>query len=243
MRTRRYDVLCLVATLAALSVGAANKIRLGPPPDAEPHLARVREAAGQVTGTVPGMIVKPAQVPRQAFDLLRPNVLESRAYTNLATNDAFSVLLVHCGDIADMGGHYPPACYPGSGLKVISTTPMPLDLDGQTLNGVEYELQPSRQDGRESTRIWNCMFLPNGSSTHDPGELRRFALLGNVRYYGAGQIQVLVRASLDPERREAIYDQALRIYAPAIDAMLSDPRHLDRPSNRAGLTSNPSEPP
>lgn len=224
MKTRRYKFVCVMATLAALSIGAANKIRLGPPPDATPHLARVREAATKATGEVAGMIVKPGHLPRQAFELLRPNVLEARSYTNLANNDTFSVLLVHCGDIADMGAHYPPACYPGSGFTVVSTTPMPLELNGRTLNGVEYELQPSRSDDREGFRIWNCMFLPNGTSTYLPKQLRRAARLDNMRHYGSGQIQVLVRTSLELEQRTAIYHDALRIYEPAIVAMMSDPR-------------------
>ncbi len=225
------DILCVAVALLALSVGAANKIRIGPPPDVKPHLDQVRLAAAQVGGEVAGMIVKHGQVPRQAFDMLRPNVLETRMYTDLASGLSYSVLLVHCGDISDMGAHYPPACYPGSGLKVTATTPMPLDLRGRSLNGVEYELKPSRIDERAPIRIWNCMFLPGGASTYEPQTLRRYVRRTGLRYYGAGQIQVLVPASLDESQRVTIYEQVLNLYAPAIDVMLSDPQAS--PSSRA----------
>ncbi len=237
MTSRRYDLSCVLITLALLGGAMANKLRLGSPPDAEPHLARVREAAQQVTGEVPNMIVRQGHVPRQAFELLRPNVLDARDYTDLASSVNFSVLLVHCGDIADMGAHYPPACYPGSGLKVTVNGLMPLELSGGVLHGIEYHLEPARDSDREPFCLWNCMFLPDGSSTYLPAELRRYARIGNVRYYGSGQIQVLVRASLDRAQRVAVYEQALSIYRRAIEAMLSDPR---RESTLHGET-NPTE--
>ena len=189
------------------------------------------------------MIVRQGHLPRQAFELLRPNVLEARDYTDLSSSQQFSVLLVHCGDINDMGAHYPPACYPGSGLKVVQTDPMPLTLGDATLHGVEYELSPSRAGDREPIRIWNCMFLPDGSSTYEPSTLRRYARLGNVRYYGSGQIQVLVRASIGPDQRLALYRRALAIYEPAILQMLSDPRTAapsrDGVDTSAGDTDTP----
>ena len=224
MKKSSYEIGCVLITLLALSLGAANKIRLGPPPDAKPHLERVRDATGRVTGEVPGMIVTQGHLPRQAFELLRPNVLEARTYVELASNRSFSVLLVHCGDIKDMGAHSPPACYPGSGLKVVDTRPMPLELNGRVLNGVEYELQPSGHDDRGPLCIWNCMFLPGGTTTYDPVDLRHHARANNLRYYGSGQVQVLVRATENATDRIASYRQAISIYQTAIDQMLSDPR-------------------
>lgn len=221
---RRYETLCVLATLVALGIGAANKLRLGSPPDAAPFLQQVRTEAAKALGNIPGFVVQRGQLPRQAFELLRPNVLESRAYTEIASGAAFTVLLVHCGDVNDMGAHYPPACYPGSGFKVTQTNPMPLELAGLSLNGVEYHLNPSRFDERSPICIWNCMFLPGGESTYSPNDLRARTRTGNLRYYGSGQIQVLVSSSLSEKQRQEIYQAAIAIYEPAIRAMLSDPR-------------------
>ena len=68
------------------------------------------------------------------------------------------------------------------------------------------------------------VIAPDGSSTYEPSTFRRYARLGNVRYYGSGQIQVLVRASMDLDQRLALYHRALAIYERAILPMLSDPR-------------------
>lgn len=220
----RRDIFCLLATLIVLTGAAVNRYRLGPPPDAQPYMDRVRAIATRVVGETQSMIVRPGTLPRQAFESLRPNVLESREYTDVARGWRFSVLLVHCGDINDMGAHYPPACYPGQGLKVVDTQAMPMDLAGRSLAGVEYTLQPSRIDERQPLCIWNCMFLPGGTTTHEPPVLRMRGRTGNLRYYGAGQIQVLVPANTPQSVRLAIYQEALSIYQPVIEAMLSDPQ-------------------
>jgi hypothetical protein len=220
----RYELTCVLAALVVLAAGAANKIRLGAAPDAAPFLLHVREAASRVTGDVPGMSVKRGRLPRQAFEVLHPNVLESRTYTDLADGTTFSVLLVHCGDVNDMGAHYPPACYPASGLTVTDTAPMELAMGELTLSGVEYTLDPSRIDERTPIRVWNCMFLPGGISTYEPATLRKRGRTDNRRYYGAGQIQILVDASIPEARRRAIYKEALAVYEPVLRGMLSDPR-------------------
>lgn len=232
MRKATYEALCLAGTVVALSLGMANRIRIGPPPDASAHLERVRDVARSVTGEVRGMIVRQGQVPRQAFEMLRPNVLEARTYTDLSTNLHYSVLLVHCGDITDMGAHYPPSCYPGAGMKLAEARPMPLELAGVLLNGFEYEFRPMREGDREPIRIWNCMFLPRGTTTHEPTDLRRSARVDDLRYYGAGQIQVLVRATASEADRLACYRQALSQYAPVIAQMLSDPHAPTFADNR-----------
>ena len=225
MRPKARDLLCILATLSILSIGAANRLRIGSPPDAKPHLEQVKAAAMSVLHRpVPGMVVASTALPRQAFDMLNPNVLDSRTFDDLTTGRSFSVLLVHCGDVNDMGAHYPPECYPGSGLRVTNVEPMPLELAGRTLQGVEYTLEPSRLDQRSPIRIWNCMFLPGGTTTHEPLALRLRTRSGSARYYGAGQIQVLVSAALTHEQRIANYREALAIFEPAIEAMLTDPQ-------------------
>jgi hypothetical protein len=194
----------------------------------------VRHAALKASGEVPGMIVQPGKLPRQAFEMLRPNVLEARQYTSLSTGTTYSVLLVHCGDVNDMGAHYPPQCYPGSGMRVTTSSPMPLAFPDGELKGVEYRLEPSRLDERSPIYLWNCMFLPGGTTTHEPSDLRLRGRTANLRYYGAGQIQVLVSATLSPEQRLAIYREALSIYESPIRVMLTDPRGGTQTKARVG---------
>ena len=44
-----------------------------------------------------------------------PTAVLSRRFVELGTGRHATLGVIHCGDVRDMNGHYPPSCYPSSG--------------------------------------------------------------------------------------------------------------------------------
>jgi hypothetical protein len=220
------DVAVVIATLLVLSLGLVQRYRIGPAPDAVPYMQNVqRAAAGVIAGesaSSGSLVSAESKVPRAAYDLLSPNVLMSRQYRDLSTNRSFGTVLVHCGDGRDMFAHYPPVCYVGNGYRLLSSTPMPLAMsDGSILPGIEYQFEFGRVDGPPPMRIWNVILMADDVRVSNMDEMRKRVFTSNARFYGAGQLQLIVSADYSEAERRATYAQALALYEPAVRAMLA----------------------
>src|SRR5688572_8658902 len=102
-------VLVLLALL-----GDRALLRMAPA-ETEPYHAAVRAAVAAIPQVSGNWVGKDVPVPDAAVQMLHPNVIFSRRYQNLSTNETVAVLLVHVRDARDVLGHYPPVCYPGQG--------------------------------------------------------------------------------------------------------------------------------
>lgn len=225
-------VALLLAALA-LALGAAHRLRLAPPPDNDPYFARVRTAAFADPPTVDGLRPVEAPVPEAAINMLRPNVLLSRAWRppeGTEDLDAFATLFVHCGDMRDLFGHYPPNCYPGVGWTLVGARPVTIEVPGlPALTGVEYRFDMPGRDDARPMRVANVFLAPGVAPLPDFRALQStldFASGGN---WGAAQLQVLVPESLTDDERAAAYGRAARLHEPAIRAVLADPRDVPSP--------------
>jgi len=214
-------------TLLLLCAGGFQKFRIAPRSDTGPYLAAIRHAAAGIPLINSTLIGADQPVPQAAVDLLKPNVLMSRSYTDFSNNTGFAVVVVHCADARDMFAHYPPRCYAAQGWRVVNATPTTRILNGLTLPGIEYEFASQRLDGPMGMQIFNTMLLADGAVRVDMDDMQNRALADNMRWFGAGQIQIIVPSSLSPEQRLERYDQALTLFEPAIRSILSDPRQVD----------------
>jgi len=109
VRARNIPAFLTVALLLGLT---AETLSRPGPKDATPFHTRVREFKTHFnnpegwTAKVPDN-----ELPPGAVALLKPNLDICRTYLN----PRFEFLLVQCLDARDMGGHFPPNCYPASG--------------------------------------------------------------------------------------------------------------------------------
>lgn len=225
----RADVAVVIATAIVLLLGMVQRYRIGPAPDAGPFLQSVQRAAAAVVASTEAngsnsatLVSAESKIPRAAYDLLASNVLMSRQYRDLSTNRGFGVVLVHCGDARDMFAHYPPVCYVGNGYRLTQRTPMALTMsDGSTLPGIEYRFEFGRPDGPPPMRIWNVLLMADDQRFSDMADIRGRVFTSNARFYGAGQIQLVVSADYPESERRAAYAQALALYEPVLRAMLA----------------------
>lgn len=149
-------------------------------------------------------IGKDIEVPPAATKLLRPNAILSRHYRRMSDDLELDLLLVHCSDARDMGGHHPPICYPSSGWSAMhpgTDRETNLTVAGQAIPVSVYEFRRMEDDLREvRVRIFNVFILPNGELTTDIGRVNRLRERLAFATAGIAQLQVVTSADLDEER-------------------------------------------
>jgi len=189
------------------------------PADTDPYHRTVRQAADRVPIRIGPWVGSESSLPPAAVALYRPNVLFNRRYENVATGEACNVLFVHCRDIRDMAGHYPPICYPANGWRAQRREPLAVRLQNLTIHGAEYEFSSMRFNRASSVVVYNFMVTRHGRTHPDMGANYRAAGRETQRYYGAAQMQIVLEASMAPERRREVYAELLTGYEPVIQAV------------------------
>jgi len=222
--SRRFgEYPVVLAAIALLVVGARYKLNMEPAPDAKPYLNSVARAYEQLPKKSSSLISRIIPVPTAATQILQPNVLDSRAWSDTLTGDQFSVLFVHCGDARDMLAHYPANCYVGSGYQILQQAPRTLESAGLKLYGTEYEFGAQRFDGPSPFYVFNVMVLSDQRQEPDMRGLYKQVRLSSQSGYGSGQIQIIVQSSVPESKRAELYERAIELYSPLIRAVQSDP--------------------
>jgi len=160
-------------------------------------------------------------VPRSARELLSANVILSRRYHNPNTGQSVSLLLVHCKDARDIAGHYPPNCYPSQGWTQRNREDYTWGIAGDSVPVRSYLFTMERPTGDQKMRVLNTLLLPDGELTREMSVVRQAAADYQARFYGAGQLQVVVNSRMSPTRRQAIFERFYKAVHPALKAMRS----------------------
>ncbi|HEV8379594.1 MAG TPA: exosortase-associated EpsI family protein [Tepidisphaeraceae bacterium] len=207
-KPRYIPAILTVALLMGLTAETLSRPRPG---DAEPFHARVDSAASQMS--IPeGWTCIDLKIPDAAVALLKPNTQICRQYRT--STRQFQFLLIQCRDARDMGGHYPPVCYPASGWVVVGDKkgrPMTWTIGSRTIIGVEYEFTGG-QEGQTITRtVDNLLILPRGHDCYvrEMKEIRAAAADYLRQFYGAAQIQLIFDGAIPEIERREIFTQLI----------------------------------
>jgi hypothetical protein len=191
-----------------------------PVEDTEAHHRRVRDlAATSLASCVGDWLGKDVDSPPSVVALLRPNVLVTRAYTNLRTGETATLLFVHCSDARDLIGHYPPVCYPAHGQETKSSEARDWTVAGVTITGMRYHF-----DGREGPFgremvVDNFMVLPNGRYGRDMDMATRVAWDRRLRHFGAAEVQVVTNGEMTDARRDEVFRTLLEPALPLFESV------------------------
>jgi len=215
-------VLILLALL-----GDKAFLRMSPVQTEDYHAAvkSAVQALPLVTGPWVGM---DAPVPEAAVQMLHPNIILSRRYQNLSTNESVTVLLVHVRDARDVLGHYPPICYPGQGWKTQSGTPCDWQSGAMLVRGTEYEFGRDRLEGGSRLYVDNFLILAGGETCRDMDAVERAAQDRQRKFFGAGQMQFVHDARTSPQRRREIVEEFLKASEPALQAIIGRGESYER---------------
>ncbi len=188
-----------------------NHVR--PDPTALARQVAVAEAVEAAPYQIGHWLGTDIPVLRSAVELLRPNAILSRRYRRVEGGYSVSLLVVHCMDIRDMGGHYPPNCYPSAGWSVAddpASGEVSLEFGGRRVPAAVYGFRRIQDGIRESrVRIFNFFVLPDGAVTADIGELRSRSERMALSAQGVAQIQILTAMAMPPVEAVAAANEFL----------------------------------
>lgn len=216
--TRFHRVAPLLALVLLLALGVTTASRPGPA-EAEPYHARVHEVAGTLPYRIGEWVGMDQDLPREARELLRPNVLLSRRFEHQETGEWVTFMLVHCKDARDLDGHYPPICYPAHGWDQESAEPIRTELGGLEITGTEYRFSYHQPLGTSRMVVSNFMIMPDGRILPDMRGVRRAGGDYARRFYGAGQIQLITSPHMSDQRREEVFERIVGAHRDVIDAI------------------------
>src|SRR4051812_48238264 len=189
-----------ILTVALLLGLTADTLSRPGPGDARPYHADVK-AAVDAMESPEGWTFKDLKIPDAAVRLLKPNAQSCRQY--FTPIKPFQFLLIQCKDARDMGGHFPPICYPSSGWVAVReevdgkekavARPMTWTIGQREIIGMEYEFI-GNCDGQPITRtVDNLLILPviHDCYVRKIDDIRDAAADRRRQFYGAAQIQLI----------------------------------------------------
>ncbi|MDB5323383.1 MAG: hypothetical protein JWN40_5014 [Phycisphaerales bacterium] len=222
--TGRLDRISLVLSLLLLGGAVAERCTMLPPAEGKAYQQRVRQAFATFPTKFGDWVAVDTPVAVEAMRLLRPNSLLSRQYTNVATNERCSVLLVDCTDARDLQCHYPPVCYPGRGWKLVRRDERNRKVGGEDVVGTDYEFSRTSFENASGILAASTMILPDGRFKPDMRGVDEAAADVRRRVYGAAQIQVIVDGTALESTRERIIQSMYELHKPLFDVIRSAPR-------------------
>jgi hypothetical protein len=208
VQPRYIPALVTVALLLGLK---AESLSHPQPEDVEPYHAELRKFKTQFnnpdgwTAKVPD-----DELPAGAVALLKPNLTICRAYLK----PRFQFLLVQCLDARDMGGHYPPNCYPASGCVLVGPKDgkdMTWVVEGKTIEGKEYVFSHLEAGQTRTQIVDNLLILPAATKHYvkKMDDVRAVAANNMQRFYGAAQIQFVFDGEVSESDRRDIFTKLI----------------------------------
>jgi len=158
------------------------------------------------------------RIPPAAHRLLRPNAILARTYRD-GTGRQCTLIVVHCRDIRDMVGHYPPVCYPAHGWRDQTDQADSAGLADKTW----YRFDRTSHGREERMLILNYLVTPSTGVVQDMDELRAEAGPRSQNGLGAAQVQILFESGGDPADHAEVVDEFERLLEPVLERILETP--------------------
>ncbi len=199
LKSLRYTAPLMTAgLLLALAIMFPNSTRVDPATLSK--LEAVKQAVMAVPYRVGRWISTPIEIPAAAIELLHPNAILSRRFEPIDGGPSINLLLVHCTDARDMGGHYPPNCYRSAGWELVSSRRDSLTLKEKDLPVAVYRFSRFSEIGLETRiRVLNVFVLPDGSLTPERDDISKLADRLSVASLGVAQLQIISSLTISDE--------------------------------------------
>jgi len=210
-----------LAVMFGLPVLMPNHLQLDPV-----AMARQEAVAAAVAGApykIGRWLGRDIEVPRAAVELLKPNAILSRRFQRADGGHSVSLLLVHCMDMRDMGGHYPPNCYPSSGwvsLEDPEADEAMLEFRGRPLPVAVYAFRRFDDGIRETRiRIYDFFVMPDGKVTPDLAVVRGRSDRLALSAQGVAQMQIITAYEMPAVEAVAAANEILEGMGEILDSL------------------------
>ena len=211
-----------LVTLALLTGLAVQKAAGHQPTvDAADYHAEVRRAAASIPYSIGAWVGIDVPPTAAAVSLLVPNVIIERRYERLDTHASATFLFVQCSDARDLGGHYPPVCYPAHGYAIERTEERRAEVGDATLQVRRYWFTRGEAMREGDLVVDNFLIFADGTTALDRAATDRVAQDSKLRYYGASQVQVVTTRSVPEHVREEAFRDLVGAFVPTLRALWS----------------------
>ncbi len=216
---RGLSTLAPVAT-AALLIGlmASGGVEAISTDQTEAYHAEVRQLVDDIPYRIGPWIGTDVEAPPPAVKLLKPNALLQRRFVDPATGRTFSLLVVHCGDVGDMEGHWPPICYPAHGWVKNSEKETALQVGDALVPASEYHFRRVVDGFEQQMNVIGFFVVPNGSAeiVSNYEGLKAAGRRRSRAGLGAAQIQLVGGSDLSAAERREIVQEFVQAMEPLI---------------------------
>ncbi|MCA9278735.1 MAG: exosortase-associated EpsI family protein [Phycisphaeraceae bacterium] len=221
-------VLVLLGSILHGGVGTAHV------KGTEEYMLSVEHAVNDIPYHIGPWVGEDVRMTEPARRLLQPNVVLSRKYIDHTTNTGFSLLIVHCKDVRDMIGHWPPVCYPGQGFREVESddinAPQPANLYRADLLASpdvvrRYRFVRENEIPAQKLIVYNFFARPTGKERYavDIRAIEKISGDRRIAGLGSAQIQLVLSDNISEEIREQIIQQVFDTIHPAISAIIKGP--------------------
>lgn len=210
--------------------------------DASPFHERVAGAVERVPMSFGSWEGRDVPLPAAAIALLGEPVFLAREYVDRRRDLSGTLVIVHCRDMQDLAGHYPPNCYPASGWSGPNPpagedvmVPLGRGSDGPELPMKRYAFERRDSSHLEELVVYDVFLIPGRSSVTSMPEVYRVASNHLYRPYGAAQVQVVIDGGFRRDQ-EATVVEALMAQARSLVEIIAK-----GPGDPAGSASSGEE--
>ena len=216
-------LLCL-GILGGIAVQKSTHVK---PRDAAAYHERAKEAIGKMDYTIGNAqdgiwVGEDIEPTKAAVQLLRPNIILSRRYTDTSSGSRVcNVLIVQCGNSRDMVGHYPENCYPSSGEPMVGKVPRDWKIGDRTITGTEYTFERFTRGQPMRRCVYSFLVVPEVGIVRDIKGVNKAAENYQRRHFGAAQFQFVMHADLSLEERDRIFTTLMGSNMDVFDALIN----------------------
>jgi hypothetical protein len=188
------------------------------PPGAEDYRAQVRKAIDAIPYKIGPAVGTDVEPTRAAILLLSPNKIFQRRYVDPVTGWSQSLLIVHCKDVRDMTGHFPPNCYPAHGWRSEGAERARVQVNQEPTDAMVFRFSKQEEIVSHRMTVLNFFIIPEGGGTifASMDEMERTARASPVGGLGVAQVQIVHDEDASPQWREHMVRETMQAIAPTL---------------------------
>ena len=199
-------MLMLLAWPAVLARGGATDAELARQASIAASMKDVPQILGRWAST-------DVVVPTEATQILHPNAILSRRFSEIGGSRVVTLALIHCSDVRDMNGHAPPKCYPANGWSIDSNITKTLVVEAD--DGRKWPLRFDRFTRAENSggvrvmSVLHAFLLPDGRLVNEMEALSERSVRKAVSVQGVAQIQFVFDGDVAAELTAEVVKELL----------------------------------
>lgn len=205
LRTLGAPVIVTGAVLCAMLVWST--LTNARPAASPEYLAEVRERVRALPYSIGPMVGTDIEVVAAAAEMLNPNVIMQRVYRDPLSGNLVSLVIVHCEDVRDLAGHYPPVCYPNAGWTEKADRELrEIELADARVSATRYHFARKQELSEDAITVTSFFVLPASDISFAPDMVAVDLAARSPKMAGLGAAHIMM---ITPDSQPADVSQRL----------------------------------